>query len=133
MWRSGFQKTIPARRLVACPWVGIRHSRDWGLERGWCGNSRDFPSGAVLSQKQQHPRLCRCAGGGHRRNAARRPTSGGRLGQRWTRYARCFPGNGAERPVLFEQCQCFGNASGPLPVPINYGLVSDRPVVGKWR
>jgi hypothetical protein len=25
------------------------------------------------------------------------------------------------------------NASGPLPVPINYGLVSDRPVVGKWR
>ncbi len=25
------------------------------------------------------------------------------------------------------------NASGPLPAPINYGLASDRPVVGKWR
>ncbi|QUV83516.1 hypothetical protein J8C01_12655 [Chloracidobacterium sp. D] len=48
--------------------------------------------------------------------------------------------DGRDTPGVFrataQSAQFFlssANASGPLPVPINYGLVSDRPVVGKWR
>ncbi|OYT73364.1 MAG: hypothetical protein CFK52_02005 [Chloracidobacterium sp. CP2_5A] len=38
--------------------------------------------------------------------------------------------------VIGQSAQLFlsnANVSGPLPAPINYGLGSDRPVVGKWQ
>ncbi|MFQ3581934.1 hypothetical protein J8C06_12335 [Chloracidobacterium validum] len=51
-----------------------------------------------------------------------------------------WDGNGADSIGVFRisgtSAQFFlsnANVSGPLPPPINYGLTTDRPVVGKWR
>ncbi len=51
------------------------------------------------------------------------------LGRRRTRYDRFFRATAQSAQFFLSSA----NASGPLPTPINYGLVSDRPVVGKWR
>jgi hypothetical protein len=124
-----FSETIPARRLVACPWVGIRHSRDWGLERGWCGNSRDFPSGQFFLRNSNTPGFA---------DVPVVVIAGTQPGD--LPLAGDWDSDGRDTPGVFrataQSAQFFlssANASGPLPVPINYGLVSDRPVVGKWR